>query len=78
MKFSTPEQALNLIQDGETIWCHSMAATPYQLLQALAKVALDKRDLTLLSLHTEHSDVLCNPALAGHLRQRHGSSGCSH
>ena len=47
-----------------------MAATPYSMLNALAKVALDKRDLTLLSLHTELSSALCDPALQGHLRQR--------
>lgn len=70
MKMTSAEQALNLIQDGDTLWCHSMAATPYSLLDSLARVALDKRDLTLLSLHTEKSGALCDPALQGHLRQR--------
>jgi acyl-CoA hydrolase len=70
MKYQSPEQALNLIQNGETLWCHSMAATPYSMLNALAKVALEKRDLTLLSLHTEHSQALCAAELQGHLRQR--------
>lgn len=70
MRVASAEQALAVIQDGDIIWCHSMAATPYHLLTALARVAMDKRDLTLLSLHTEHSEVLCDPALAGHLRQR--------
>lgn len=70
MKFQSAEQALALIQNGETLWCHSMAATPYSMLNALAKVALEKRDLTLLSLHTEHSQALCAAELQGHLRQR--------
>ncbi|KKL02827.1 acetyl-CoA hydrolase/transferase family protein [Rheinheimera mesophila] len=70
MRCHSAEQALSLIQNGETIWCHSMAATPYAMLTSLAKVALDKQDLTLLSLHTEHSDVLAAPELQGHLRQR--------
>ena len=70
MRYATPEQALATIQDGETIWCHSMAATPYKMLDALAQVARDKHDLTLLSLHTEKSGALCDPALRGHLRQR--------
>jgi len=70
MKFASPQQALSLIEDGDTIWCHSMAATPYVMLDALAEVAMDKRDLTLLSLHTEQSGRLCDPALQGHLRQR--------
>ncbi len=70
MYYATPEQALATISNGESIWSHSMAATPYSMLNALAKVALDKRDLTLLSLHTELSSALCDPALQGHLRQR--------
>ena len=70
MRCQSAEQALSLIQDGETIWCHSMAATPYTMLNALSRVALDKKDLTLISLHTEHSEVLCSPELQGHLRQR--------
>lgn len=70
MRYATPEQALATIQDGETIWCHSMAATPYKMLDALAQVAEDKHNLTLLSLHTEKSGALCDPRLRGHLRQR--------
>ena len=70
MRVDTAEQALDLIEDNDTIWCHSMAATPYFLLQALAKFALNRRNLTLLQLHTEHSEMLCKPELAGHLRQR--------
>lgn len=70
MRVETAEQALSILQDSDTIWCHSMAATPYFLLQALAKVALTRRNLTLLQLHTEHSEVLCDSALNGHLRQR--------
>lgn len=70
MRCHSAEQALSLIENGETIWCHSMAATPYAMLNSLAKVALDKQNLTLLSLHTEHSDVLAAPELQGHLRQR--------
>lgn len=70
MQVSSPAQALSIIQDNDVIWCHSMAATPYYLLQALAKVALERQNLTLLQLHTEHSEMLCDPALHGHLRQR--------
>jgi acyl-CoA hydrolase len=70
MRCSTAGQALSLIKNGETIWCHSMAATPYAMLSALAEVALSKQHLTLLSLHTEHSDMLTSTRLQGHLRQR--------
>ena len=70
MRCETPEQALAIIKNGDTIWCHSMAATPYAMLDALAAVASNRQDLTLLSLHTEKSGALCDPALRGHLRQR--------
>ena len=70
MRVDTAELALSVIEDNDIIWCHSMAATPYILLQGLAKVAQDRRNLTLLQLHTEHSEMLCDPALEGHLRQR--------
>lgn len=70
MKFSSAQAALQLIEDHEFIWSHSMAATPYSMLDALAQVARDKQQLTLLSLHTEKSGALCAPELAGHLRQR--------
>jgi len=70
MKFSSPQAALQLIENGEFIWSHSMAATPYSMLDALAQVARDKQQLTLLSLHTEKSGALCAAELAGHLRQR--------
>lgn len=69
-RFESLHAALNVIGNGETIWCHSMAATPYVMLNALADVARDKQDLTLLSLHTERSGALCDPTLTGHLRQR--------
>lgn len=70
MRVNTAEQALDIISDNEIIWCHSMAATPYFLLQSLAKVALNRKNLTLLQLHTEQSDCLNIPELQGHLRQR--------
>ena len=70
MRVETAEQALSIIEDNDNIWCHSMAATPYLLLHGLAKIATRRKNLTLLQLHTEHSEILCDPALQGHLRQR--------
>ena len=40
--------AVALIQSGETLWTHSMGATPRILLDALAQHALTKENLTLL------------------------------
>ncbi|KGE04252.1 acetyl-CoA hydrolase/transferase family protein [Pseudohaliea rubra] len=62
--------ALDEIKSGEFIWCHSMAATPTQLLAGLADHALGCRDLTLMQLHLEHAEAVTAPALDGHLRHR--------
>ena len=70
MQVNTPEQALSILKDNDVIWCQSMAATPYRLLEGLKSVALSRRNLTLLQLHTEFSEMLSDPQLQGHLRQR--------
>lgn len=70
MRVNSPEQALEILSDNDVIWCQSMAATPYRLLQGLKNVALSRTNLTLLQLHTEYSELLSDPALNGHLRQR--------
>ena len=63
-------EAVSLINDGETLWTHSMGATPRLMLDALAEHALTRKDLTLLQLHTERCESLSDPKLAGHLRHR--------
>jgi acyl-CoA hydrolase len=63
-------QAVSAIQSGEYIWCHSMAATPTVLLQALAEHALKLRDVTIMQLHLEHAEALAGTELEGHLRNR--------
>lgn len=70
MRVQSAAEAVSVIGNDEVIWCQSMAATPYVLLDALAEVALMRRNLTLLQLHTEKSGALCRPELQGHLRQR--------
>ena len=70
MRVNTAKEAVSVIADHDVIWCQSMAATPYLLLDALAEVAYERKNLTLLQLHTERSNALCNPNLQGHLRQR--------
>ncbi|RUO37826.1 4-hydroxybutyrate CoA-transferase [Aliidiomarina taiwanensis] len=70
MQFATAFEAVQGIQDNEYIWCHSMAATPYLLLEALCELAPQRKNLTLMQLHTERSEMLQDPALDGHLRQR--------
>lgn len=70
MRVANAVKALEILSDNDVIWCQSMAATPYKLLHGLAEVALQRNNMTLLQLHTEHSEVLADPALQGHLRQR--------
>jgi len=62
--------AVSSIEDGEFVWCHSMAATPYVLLAGLAEHALEHQNIQLMQLHTEHSEILTVPALQGHLKNR--------
>lgn len=74
---STALDAVADIQSGEVIWTHSMAATPRVLLDALAEHALQKENLTLCQLHTERSEILCNPSLKQHLQHRCFFTGSS-
>ncbi|RUO22246.1 4-hydroxybutyrate CoA-transferase [Aliidiomarina iranensis] len=70
MRVNTAKEAVSIVKNNDVIWCQSMAATPFLLLNALAEVAFERKNLTLLQLHTERSGALCNPDLQGHLRQR--------
>jgi acyl-CoA hydrolase len=47
-----------------------MAATPYKMLEALAKHVVDLENVELLQLHLEHAEAECQPHLQGHLRNR--------
>ncbi len=67
---ATAEAALAPIRSSDRIWCHSMAATPYKMLEALAVKAKDLKDIQLLQLHLEHAEAVCQPELDGHLRNR--------
>ncbi|MEZ5528387.1 MAG: acetyl-CoA hydrolase/transferase C-terminal domain-containing protein [Porticoccaceae bacterium] len=67
---SSLQEALSPVKSGDRIWCHSMAATPYRMLEGLAVKAMGLSDLELLQLHLEHAEAVCQPELAGHLRNR--------
>lgn len=67
---NTPQKAVAAIRSGQRVWCHSMAATPYKLLEALAEHVMYLHDVQLLQLHLEQADVLAKPELEGHLRNR--------
>lgn len=67
---ASAEEALAGIRSGDRIWCHSMAATPYSLLQPLAEHVQHLVDVELLQLHLEQAEAVCVPELEGHLRHR--------
>ena len=64
------ERAIECIGSNEFVWCHSMAATPTRLLDALARHALSRSNITLMQLHLENADTVTAPELDGHLRHR--------
>lgn len=66
----TALEAVSVIDSGESVWCHSMAATPVVLLGALVHHAMDRRDITLMQLHLEHAEEVTDAALEGHIRHR--------
>ncbi len=66
----TALEAVSAIASGENIWCHSMAATPTVLLDALAQHARSLSDVTMMQLHLEHAESIADPELEGHLRNR--------
>lgn len=68
--FSSAQEAIAQVKSGDRIWCHSMAATPYRMLEALAEHAMALEDVELLQLHLEHAEAVCHPRLEGHLRNR--------
>ncbi|HAN26213.1 MAG TPA: 4-hydroxybutyrate CoA-transferase, partial [Haliea salexigens] len=47
-----------------------MAATPTRLLDALARHALSRSNITLMQLHLENADTVTAPELDGRLRHR--------
>ena len=66
----TAQEAVSAIGSDEFVWCHSMAATPQVLLDALASHALSRNNITLMQLHLEHADSVTVPAMDGHIRHR--------
>lgn len=67
---STAQEVVAHIKSGDRVWCHSMAATPYRMLEVLAEHAIELEDVELLQLHLEHAEAVCHPLLEGHLRNR--------
>jgi acyl-CoA hydrolase len=67
---SSALEAIQLINSGDHVWVHSMAATPSLLVAALAEHALAHTGITVMQMHLENAEALAAPALFGHLRNR--------
>lgn len=64
---ATPQEAVEPIRSGMTVFIHGSAATPVPLLDALA-AREDLHDVTLVHLHTEGTGSFVDPRCAGRLR----------
>ncbi len=67
---SSAQEAVAAIQTGHNVWVHSMAATPWKLLEALAVHALNHQDIALYQLHLEHAECMTDAIVNGHIRPR--------
>lgn len=53
MNFATAEEAVKLIQPGHRVFIHSAAATPRELVNAMAKRSGELSNVSIYSMHTE-------------------------
>lgn len=63
-------EAVSLVESNHNVWVHSMAATPWKLLEGLAEHSLSKENITLLQLHLEHGDVLKDAVEHAHIKPK--------
>lgn len=63
----SPLEAVNSIRSNQCVWVHSMAATPWVLLDALAEHALQYQNIELYQLHLEHAEGLARAVDGGHI-----------
>jgi len=60
-------EAVAGIRSHQRVWVHSMAATPWVLLEALAVHALDHHNIELYQLHLERAEALARAVDGGHI-----------
>jgi acyl-CoA hydrolase len=65
---SSAIDAVSDISSGESVWVHSMAATPVLLLEGLVERSSALEGVKLLQLHLEQAGMLAHPELARHIR----------
>ena len=69
-KCKTAVEAVSIIESGEYVWTHSMAASPALLLEGLYEHAKTKENITLMQFHTEQPGGIRAQGLDGRLRNR--------
>jgi 4-hydroxybutyrate CoA-transferase len=70
MQIVSSDEAVASVRDGQTIFIHGGAATPTELLVALAARGPQLRDVTTVGLHLDGPCPHLDPALTGHVRHR--------
>lgn len=60
-------EAVASIRSHQNVWVHSMAATPWVLLDALSEHAMQHTNIALYQLHLEHAEGLARAVDGGHI-----------
>src|SRR5690606_15701068 len=65
MRFVDIRQALEAVRSGNSLFIHSVAATPRQLVAALADRAPELKNVRIFQLHTEGAAPYAQPGMEG-------------
>ena len=68
MKITTVDEAVGVIQSGDRVFIHSVAAAPQQLIRGMTARAPELRAVEVIHLHTEGEAPYSDPAMAKSFR----------
>ena len=68
MKHTTAREAVAVIESGNRVFIHSVAAAPGKLIEAMTERAPELRDVEVVSLHTEGPAPYAEPEMIGSFR----------
>ncbi|MDP2470719.1 MAG: acetyl-CoA hydrolase/transferase C-terminal domain-containing protein [Candidatus Palauibacterales bacterium] len=68
MKRTTAEAAVSVIESGNRVFIHSVAAAPGRLIEAMTARAAELRDVEIVHLHTEGPAPYAAPEMIGSFR----------
>jgi len=68
MKRTTADAAVSVIESGNRVFIHSVAAAPRQLIEAMTARAPELRDVEIVHLHTEGKAPYAAPDMSGSFR----------